>query len=60
MILSGKKFARDHSETKAEEAGGDVNIKGSELARIHHKDETSDPVEDETQRMQELKLEDLK
>jgi hypothetical protein len=26
MILSGKKFARDHSETKAEEAGGDVHI----------------------------------
>ena len=42
-ILDGRKFAKDtrDEETKAEEAQGDVLLKGVELSKIHHKDETS-------------------
>ena len=42
-ILDGRKFAKDThgEETKAEEAQGDVILKGVELSKIHHKDETS-------------------
>ena len=41
-ILDGRKFAKDThgEETKAEEAQGDVILKGVELSKIHHKDET--------------------
>lgn len=44
-MVSGRKFARDHTEVKAEEAGGDAVIKGSEPAKIHHQDEMKQPAE---------------
>jgi len=37
MIIMGRKFKEDE-EVKAEEAEHDVLIQGSEIARIHHKD----------------------
>ena len=39
LLVEGRKFAKDQNEVKAEEAGQDFNLKGSEPAKIHHKDD---------------------
>jgi hypothetical protein len=38
MYLSGRKFKNNDEETKAEEAGHDVMLQGTEIAKIHYKD----------------------
>lgn len=41
MLIQGRKFAKDEeNEVTASESGKDVVLKGSELAKIHHKDES--------------------
>lgn len=39
-FIVGKKFKADDEEVKAEEAGHDVILPGTEMARIHYKDNT--------------------
>jgi mitogen-activated protein kinase 1/3 len=40
ILIQGRRFENDKDEeSKAEEAGKDVNILGAELAKIHHKDD---------------------
>lgn len=60
MILEGRKFAKDKNEEKAEEAGGDVKINGSELAKIHHKDNVQNDGDDPSKAMSDLYLEESK
>jgi mitogen-activated protein kinase 1/3 len=39
IFISGRKFQRDNNtEVRADEAGKDVILQGSELAKIHYKD----------------------
>ena len=58
LLVQGRKFTKDNYEEKSEEASKDVIIKGSELAKIHHKDNIND--EETTLQMQDLKLEEKK
>jgi mitogen-activated protein kinase 1/3 len=37
-FIVGKKFNADDEEVKAEEAGNDFILQGTEMAKIHHKD----------------------
>lgn len=38
IFISGRKFQGDHTEVRADEAGKDVILQGTELAKIHYKD----------------------
>lgn len=61
VIIYGRKFKGNDEEIKAEEAEHDVMLKGSEIAKIHYKDNLNQEQEDATmQQMEELKLEELK
>ena len=48
MFLSGRKLARENSEVKASDVGEDIMINGSELAKIHHKEDLNQDVEEST------------
>lgn len=61
VFLYGKKFKSDDEEVKAEEAEHDVILQGSEIAKIHYKDNLDAQQEDATMhQMSELKLVDDK
>ncbi len=40
IMMAGRKFTKEESESKAEDAEDDTPVKGAEPAMIHHKDET--------------------
>lgn len=55
-FIVGKKFNADDEEVKAEEAGKDFILHGTEIAKIHHKDTVQSDSESATTQMSELKL----
>lgn len=59
MIINGRKFARENTESKASDASEDMILKGSELAKIHHLD-LGNQDDDAAQSMGELKIEENK
>lgn len=57
LYLTGRRVKSHNSD---QESGDDMLLKGSELARIHHKDETSNQVEEASIQMKDLQIEEQK
>ena len=63
LYLEGRKFARENAkntgtqnESSDDAENEEFKIKDSELARLHHKDDVKEQIDESTQMMAELKL----
>jgi serine/threonine protein kinase len=60
VLLEGRKFAKDSVEEKADITQEDTLVLGSELARIHHQDNLNKEIDESTQALGDMKLEENK